>query len=279
MKPLTTYIKESKFMNLNDDELKVCDDMLKSIIDSDYDTLSKMDYNDRVSTTSPVYGNKYFVEFKNPFADYHKFSNSNKDTIAPEKEEVIQCIGIGDKFGRIFLQNVWNKAEAYIQYKKSEKIVKKDGSSFNTNSGWYLTRKNVNYYKVKGLKEYRKPVFYCPDDNISKDAYNVFIDQKYIIDLNNINDMVKRTIDKINKEAERKREEETKREEIKKFQDELKTYKCVGCANSWGDNVPEEVKKAKDDSDADWFVVNLGRGYNGYYSKKYKIYYTVDSTD
>ena len=275
MKQLITYIKEAKFMNLNDDELKVCDDMLKSIIDNDYDTLTKIDWNDRVSTTSPVYGNKYFVEFNNPFADSHKFSNSNKDNIAPEKEETIQCIGIADKFGRIFLQNVWNKAEAYIQYKKAEKITKKDGSSFTTKPGWYLTRKNANYYRVKGLKEYKKPVFYSPDENVSKDIYNVFIDYKYIIDLNNMNNVVKKTIDKINKEIEAKKAEEIKRKEA----EELKTYKFIGCANTWQNDIPDEFKKANDDPGADWFVVNIGHCYNAYYSRKYKIYYTVDSSD
>lgn len=279
MKSLLTYINETKFMNLNDDELKVCDDMLQSIIDTDYDILSKMDYNDRVSTTSPVYGNKYFIEFKNPFSDKNKFSSSSEDNIAPEKEEIIQCIGIADKFGRIFLQNVWNKAYAYIEYQKSKKITKKDGSSFFTESGWYLTRKNANYYKVRGLKEYRKPVFYAPDENISKDVYNVLIDHKYIIDLNNINNIVKKTIDRINKEAEVKKKEDLAREERRKFEEELKKYKFIGCANSWTENTPEEFTKAKDDPDADWFVVNMGRCYNGYYSRKYKIYYTVDSSD
>ena len=279
MKDLVTYIKESKFMNLNDDELKVCDDILNSILSDDYDTLSKMDYTDKVTTIHPEYGNKYFIEFKNPFADSNKFSSSNEKTIAPEKEEVIQCVGIADKFERIFLQNVWDKAEAYIKYKKSEVIKKKDGSSFTTKPGWYLVRKNANYYKVKGLKEYKKPVFYYPEETITVDVYNVFVEINYIIDLNNINSIIKKTLDKIEKEAERKRKEDFEREERRKFEEELKTYKCCGCANSWGDKIPDEVKKAEDDPNADWFTVNLGRCYNGYYSRKYKIYYTVDSSD
>ena len=56
-------------------------------------------------------------------------------------------------------------------------------------------------------------------------------------------------------------------------------YKNCGCENGWGGKIPELVKTARKDKDAKWFVKNEGRCYNKYICDKYKIYYTVDSSD
>lgn len=56
-------------------------------------------------------------------------------------------------------------------------------------------------------------------------------------------------------------------------------YEDLGCANGWGDDVPELVKQADKDNDCFYERENLGRCYNKYICHKYKFYYTVDSSD
>lgn len=86
------------------------------------------------------------------------------------------------------------------------------------------------------------------------------------------------------KEAEEKAARELRQRSIEhiSYYKELnknEQYECLGCANGWGDDVPELVKQAGKDSDCFYECENLGRCYNKYICHKYKFYYTVDSSD
>ena len=86
------------------------------------------------------------------------------------------------------------------------------------------------------------------------------------------------------KEAEEKAARERRQRSIEhiayyKELNKNEQYECLGCANGWGEDVPELVKIAEKDSDCFYECENLGRCYNKYICHKYKFYYTVDSSD
>ena len=154
MLSLVNYCEEKyskfdiRFKDLNNKELEDCKRLLEYVWDeSNYKSIL-VDCN---KDTNINYGDIYYIEFKNPFADNCKFSMSPTEQISLNNEQqYIKCIGIGDKFGRIFLQNVWdNKNPAYIEYRKSKTCKTKEGKTFNTKDGWFITRKDIEAYKVR----------------------------------------------------------------------------------------------------------------------------------
>ena len=283
MKRLRQYICEAKFKGLNADELKVLDDELKEILKNE-SHFSKLNQKNNIKVE---YGHKYYVEMNNPFADTRKFSaNSESGTQAQQVETdgKIQCIGIGDKFGRIFLQNVWEFDEpAYIEYKKAEKKVMNNGYVLYTKEGWYITRKKLNAYKVKKWfsgKRGESP-FYFTEKNISNGIWGVNITDciRCIFDLSDYPEKIDKIFDKIKKDKESEEKRKEAEANNKKFWDERKDYKNYGLANTWGENTPEEVKKAWNDKNAKWFYVTLGNCYREEWCDTYKLYYSVDSSD
>lgn len=283
MKRLRQYICEAKFKGLNADELKVLDDELKEILKNE-SHFSKLNQKNNIKVE---YGHKYYVEMSNPFADTRKFSaNSESGTQAQQVETdgKIQCIGIGDKFGRIFLQNVWELDEpAYIEYKKAEKKVMNNGYVLYTKEGWYITRKKLNAYKVKKWfsgKRGESP-FYFTEKNISNGIWGVNITDcvRCIFDLSDYPEKIDKIFDKIKKDKESEEKRKEAEANNKKFWDERKDYKNYGLANIWGENTPEEVKKAWNDKNAKWFYVTLGNCYREEWCDTYKLYYSVDSSD
>lgn len=282
------FIYEAKFKGLNKDELAELDRIKQSILDNDYKaikhTRGEIAYGEGIDKTIE-YGNKYFVEFNNPFADPYKFSSTNKynDPQKLENEpDVIQCIGIGDKFGRIFLQGIWDLNEpAYIEYKKAEKKTTKEGKTYMVEEGWYLTRKDIECYRVKTWKGKRgETPYHIPANEKTKGAWGININKKLSIlkDLNTIPAEVKKYNDEILRKAEEADKLKKKEEEKKAFWDKVNKYKNYGMANTW-DKTPEEVVKAHNDPDADWEIVNLGRCFRQYVSYKYKLTYSEDSSD
>ena len=283
MKRLRQYICEAKFKGLNADELKVLDDELKEILKNE-SHFSKLNQKNNIKVE---YGHKYYVEMNNPFADTRKFSaNPESGTQAQQVETdgKIQCIGIGDKFGRIFLQNVWEFDEpAYIEYKKAEKKVMNNGYVLYTKEGWYITRKKLNAYKVKKWfsgKRGESP-FYFTEKNISNGIWGVNITDciRCIFDLSDYPEKIDKIFDKIKKDKESEEKRKEAEANNKKFWDERKDYKNYGLANTWGENTPEEVKKAWNDKNAKWFYVTLGNCYREEWCDTYKLYYSVDSSD
>ena len=82
-------------------------------------------------------------------------------------------------------------------------------------------------------------------------------------------------------DAERAKQEEErlkKQEEAEKWWKEREDYQHLGCANGWTET-PEIVKKAQEDPEAEWYSATIGRCYTQYFCDKYKITYTVDSSD
>lgn len=284
--PLQSYISEAKFKDLSDDELQICKDELEEFKKNKNIVNRFSEYG----VTKPEYGCKYYVKMKNPFADKHKFSKVyNGETQYSEQvetEEYIECIGIADKFGRIFLQNIWEKDEpAYIEYKKTERKVSKSGYKYTTKEGWYLTRKGIDVYNVKPWwsgKRGEGPLYFT-DEKISHGIWAKFIndDVKYVIDLSKVPAEVERITKQIeaDKEAEEKRRKAE--EDNKKFWDERKNYTYYGSVNTWGDKTPEPVKKALADKNAKWFVVSLNKSgtYKQEWCDTYKLYYSIDSSD
>ena len=283
---LQSYITEAKFKGLSSDELQVCNDELAEFKKNE-NIVSKFS---ETKVTNPEYGNKYYVKMKNPFADPHKFSktfNGTKQYSEPvETEDYIECIGIADKFGRIFLQNVWETDKpAYIEYKKAERKTSKSGYKYVTKEGWYMTRKEIDVYNVKPWysgKRGEGPLYFT-DENISHGVWAKYIndDVIYVIDLSKIPVEIERISKKIadDKKAEEKRKKAE--ENDKKFWDDRKDYVNYGIANSWGDDIPDPVKKALADKSAKWFTVDLNPSgtYREEWCDTYKLYYSVDSSD
>lgn len=56
-------------------------------------------------------------------------------------------------------------------------------------------------------------------------------------------------------------------------------YEYLGCANGWGNDVPELVKIADADDDCFFTYRTTGRCQTEYICHKYKFYYSVDSSD
>lgn len=280
------FLTEAKFRWLTDDELKVCADELEEFKKND----KIINYFSEKQVRNAEYGHKYYVKMKNPFYDTHKFSatfdgDENNQTRV-ENEEYVECIGIADKFGRIFLQNVWEKDEpAYIEYKKPEVKVNASGYKYKTKEGWYITRKKLDVYNVKTWYsgKYNESPYYFTNDKISHGVWGKYIDDDviYVIDLSNVPSEIYK-INKqiaIDKEAEEKLKQAA--EDNKKFWGERKDYKYYGLINTWGNNIPKEVQQAWSDKDAKWFTKDLNNSgtYYEMWSDKYKLYYRVDSSD
>lgn len=175
-----------KFKDLNDKELEDCKRILEYILDeSNYKSII-VDYAKDIYIN---YGDIYYIEFKNPFADNCKFSASSTEQISLDNEQqYIKCIGIGDKFGRIFLQNVWdNKNPAYIEYRKSKTCKTKEGKTFNTKDGWFITRKDIEAYKVRewNSKNEEKTI-YIPEKIKRKGVYGIIIEINVVKNISKI---------------------------------------------------------------------------------------------
>ena len=101
-----------RFKDLNNKELEDCKRLLEYVLDeSNYKSIL-VDCN---KDTNINYGDIYYIEFKNPFADNCKFSMSPIEQISLiYEQQYIKCIGIGDKFGRIFLQNVIHESSVIL---------------------------------------------------------------------------------------------------------------------------------------------------------------------
>lgn len=111
------------------------------------------------------FGCKYYIEFENPFNDANKISSSVKECVSLNEESNVSCIGIADKFGRIWLHNVFNET-AYIEYKEKTRFCKE---------GFYITRKQLPHYKVKTIYEKDKEPIHVIDKMLYEDVYSLKI--------------------------------------------------------------------------------------------------------
>lgn len=305
MKSFSDKIFEAKFSNFNDlelaafkdelDHLKENNEFLKKIIASRKGLRINMGdrwYKAHVVPKSDKieYGNKYLLIFQNPFTNGEQLTCKYDDEIdnhepcETDEEKVIYCIGIADKFNKLHLVNQWEK-DCTVQYKEKGLYIKKERESFYSEPGWYLYRKGyASYYVHQDL--HRSEVndgWYV----FSEKQNNTFVRLQDCVILNI--SLLPAQFEKIQKDieakakidAERAKQEEErlkKQEEAEKWWKEREDYQHLGCANGWTET-PEIVKKAQEDPEAEWYSATIGRCYTQYFCDKYKITYTVDSSD
>lgn len=308
MKSVYEYILlEAKFMGFSKQELEELNAIKTEVIDKNKKYLDDFSYDKKrnlvKSGGKPIYGNKYLIYFEsNPLANDHKFSKtSEKETgikATPlERDEDFYMLGIADKFGRIFLYGRWDEDPnpPFIQYKESEVKTSKAGKKYRVPSGWKLTKKDQEYYKVEYWNDVETEGLryathaWNPTNYKQRGIYDYDLNKhiKMIFDLNDIPAKVQEILDAIEQRAKEeaiRKEEEKKREEQRKknkeFWDEVNTYKNLGMANCWtNDNYPKILSEIDKDPEAEWIEVTLGRCYHKYICKKYKVYYTCDSSD
>ena len=305
MKSFSDKIFEAKFSNFNDlelaafkdelDHLKENNEFLKQIVASRKGLRINMGdrwYKAHVVPKSDKieYGNKYLLIFQNPFTNGEQLTCKYDDEIdnhepcETDEEKVIYCIGIADKFNKLHLVNQWEK-DCTVQYKEKGLYIKKERESFYSEPGWYLYRKGyASYYVHQDL--HRSEVndgWYV----FSEKQNNTFVRLQDCVILNI--SLLPAQFEKIQKDIETKakidaeiakQEEERlkKQEEAEKWWKEREDYQHLGCANGWTET-PEIVKKAQEDPEAEWYSATIGRCYTQYFCDKYKITYTVDSSD
>lgn len=305
MKSFSDKIFEAKFSNFNDlelaafkdelDHLKENNEFLKQIVASRKGLRINMGdrwYKAHVVPKSDKieYGNKYLLIFQNPFTNGEQLTCKYDDEIdnhepcETDEEKVIYCIGIADKFNKLHLVNQWEK-DCTVQYKEKGLYIKKERESFYSEPGWYLYRKGyASYYVHQDL--HRSEVndgWYV----FSEKQNNTFVRLQDCVILNI--SLLPAQFEKIQKDieakakidAERAKQEAErlkKQEEAEKWWKEREDYQHLGCANGWTET-PEIVKKAQEDPEAEWYSATIGRCYTQYFCDKYKITYTVDSSD
>lgn len=309
MKTLLEYINEAKYVGFDSNELAELEQLKQDTIDNpDFqktlDELIKSSNNIKTSWTKKFeYGNKYLVHFKtNPLSDTKHFdknpadhSKLSSDKTPLEDPEGFWMIGVADKFGKLYLYGRWDSNDpATLKYNDSDKTITNPntGKQWKEKSGWMFSLNNIKHYPVRFWKDREKrggDAFWFTDDKPSNRIWNYNCGDciDLIYDLNNIPTDIQKMLDKIEKEAiemakreEENRKREEQREADRKYFDMVdREYQNCGCANAWGDKTPEIVNTAHKDKDAKWTVINLGRCYNKYVCDKYKIYYTVDSSD
>ena len=305
MKSFSDKIFEAKFSNFNNlelaafkdelDHLKENNEFLKQIVASRKGLRINMGdrwYKAHVVPKSDKieYGNKYLLIFQNPFTNGEQLTYKYDDEIdnhepcETDEEKVIYCIGIADKFNKLHLVNQWEK-DCTVQYKEKGLYIKKERESFYSEPGWYLYRKGyASYYVHQDL--HRSEVndgWYV----FSEKQNNTFVRLQDCVILNisllpaQFEKMQKDIEAKAKIDAERAKQEEErlkKQEEAEKWWKEREDYQHLGCANGWTET-PEIVKKAQEDPEAEWYSATIGRCYTQYFCDKYKITYTVDSSD
>lgn len=306
MKNISDLLFEAKFSNFNDLELKAFKDeldtlkenteFLKKIVQSRKGIRINMSdkwFNSRAVHKSDKieYGNKYLIVFRNPFNNGEQLTNKYSNDIdgenppcEPNEDKYIICIGIADKFGKLHLVNQWEK-DCSIQYKKDKMFMRDGEDIFVSQPGWYLYRKGYScYYVHQDLhrSEVNDSWFVFP-----KKQNNTFVrlEECVILDISLLPkefEKIQQEIDKkskANAELQKQEEERLKKEEeAKAWWKARDGYKHLGCANGW-DKTPTEIEKANKDPEAKWYSASIGKGYTQYFCDKYKITYTVDSSD
>lgn len=243
-------ISETKFKNLNEVELESCRKLLKCILESDIPT---------TICNKPEFGKRYYIEFDNPFYDtdrYYESINGKRIDDIP----VMKCIGISDKFGRIFLQNIWESNEpAFIQYKEGKTKQTKSGKTYSIKECWSLTRKNFKCYKSNGIK--------------ISGVYGASLNVRKVVDLSDI----------VNEEVSKFRDDmydlECRAKKVRStttLSESNNEYACYGCLNAWK-YIPDIVNEAYNDNNAEWRIVRIGNHYKEAYCDTYRIFYCINS--
>lgn len=305
MKTLSDKIFEAKFSNFNTLELNAFADELEQL-KSKNTFLNKILsnrrglrinmgdrwYNAHVVPKSDVieYGHKYLMVFQNPFTNGEQLTPEDNGMASDHKpcetneDKIIYCIAIADKYKKLHLVNQWEK-DCTVQYREKGLYLKSGNDRFYSQPGWYLYRKGYScYYVHQDLHRSEVNDFWYVYGEKQKDAF-VRLQDCVILDISKLPEQFERIQRDIEATAKRKAElaeAEAKRlkeqEEADKWWKERSGYEHLGCANGWSET-PELIKKAHKDPEAKWYAASIGRCYTQYFCDKYKITYTVDSSD
>lgn len=258
------------------------------------------------------YGKTYLLIFDNPFATGKQLTHKEDqeylaypEPCEKEADKVVMCLAVADKFGKLHLVNQWEPG-CSVSWKDKGLYMKttvtdhdahwwdKDGehrgdmesqATFYSGKGWYLLRKNYPcYYVNQDTHKSGVNDFWYIYPEKQENAY-VRLEDCVILDVTTLPaqfDKIQKDIEKRAKEHEeyKKREEARLKaeEEAAKWWAERDKYTDFGCMNGWSET-PAELKKAFADKEADWYYTTIGRCYKRYFSDKYKVTYTVDSSD
>lgn len=269
---VNNYICEArKFSNFNDEELNAMKAELETLKKQYEDTLFGTKLN-VLSPKSIELGKRYFIVFENPFNNERLYSKDANKATAPDENSTIITLGVGDKFGNVHLPLNWEGNNVVLN--------SKDGKN------WTVTRKDAKgLYKVNVRKGKRgESDWLFVDEKESRGVWNCPI--RRVIALMDVAEemptMVKKVQDRIEKEAEKKKADELKAAENKKWWDQVDNYKDLGMANVWvAGKEPKEFIDASNDPENEWIEVMLNKSgtYKMMVSDKHKIKYTVDSSD
>lgn len=269
---VNNYICEArKFSNFNDEELNTMKAELEQL-KKQYNEILKGNKVEVLTPNAIELGKKYFVVFENPFNNDRLYSKNAEKAVAPEENDTIITLGVGDKFGNVHLPLEWEG--------KNTVLNSKDGKN------WTITRKDAKgLYKVNVRKGKRgESDWLFVDEKESRGVWNCPI--RRVLALIDVEEampaLVKKVQAKIEKEAEKKKVKELQDAENKKWWDKVDTYKDLGIANAWkSGNEPKEFIEASNDPENEWIEVMLNKSgtYKMMVSDKHKIKFTVDSSD
>lgn len=269
---VNNYICEArKFSNFNDEELNTMKAELEQL-KKQYNEILKGNKVEVLTPNAIELGKKYFVVFENPFNNDRLYSKNAEKAVAPEENDTIITLGVGDKFGNVHLPLEWEGKNTVLNSKDDK--------------NWTITRKDAKgLHKVNVRKGKRgESDWLFVDEKESRGVWNCPI--RRVLALIDVEEampaLVKKVQAKIEKEAEKKKVKELQDAENKKWWDKVDTYKDLGIANAWkSGNEPKEFIEASNDPENEWIEVMLNKSgtYKMMVSDKHKIKFTVDSSD
>lgn len=293
-KEIANKVFEEKYSNFTNAELDAFKDELE-YLKTNHEFLNKIIKDRTVFSNDPwykthlvpkydniEYGHRYLLVFENPFTNSAQLTceydeNVNMEDHKPcetNEDKIIYCIAIADKFNKLHIVNQWGN-DCTVQYREKGLYLKKDKDKFYSEPGWYLYRKGyASYYVNQEIRRLDRYIVY------PEKQQNTFVRLQHcvILDISKLPARFEK-IQKDIEEAAKKSEERKKREEeLNQWWKEREDYEDLGYANGW-DDTPEIIKTANKDPEAKWYGVTIGRCLTQYFCDKYKITYTVDSSD
>ena len=307
MKSFVEFVNESKifeakFNNFTPVEIEAFKQQLNDILKNkealkeitrNADTVWKQGEAKSISK-EVKYGNVYLVVFGNPFNDGHKLTKTFSKDLSlswPEpcdsdEDKEIFAIGVGDKFGNVHLATEWTNDDVTISYSEKGVHLKHEKGdrkwTFDSDKGWYLTRKNYKCYYVGASSNFSRNKAMCFP--IPQNTIKVKLDDFTLLDMSLLSKDLEKEVEKLNvrKEQKRKQDEDNARKqreydelkiktekEWKEFEKSIQDYKLIG-----GPFDTDTADKAKQ-YDGEWEKAFVGNNTEYYVNRKHKVYYFV----
>lgn len=303
-KEIANKVFEAKYSNFTNAELDAFKDELE-YLKTNHEFLNKIINGRTVFCNDPwykthvvpkydniEYGHRYLLVFENPFTNSAQLTceydeNVNMEDHKPcetNEDKIIYCIAIADKFNKLHIVNQWGN-DCTVQYREKGLYLKTDKDKFYSEPGWYLYRKGyASYYVNQKIHPSNRNNWWIVYPEKQQNTF-VRLQHCVILDISKLPERfekIQKDIEEAAKirEIEAKKSEEKKKreEELEQWWKEREDYEDLGYANGW-DDTPEIIKTANKDPEAKWYGVTIGRSLTQYFCDKYKITYTVDSSD